>query len=131
MENKKIKNAKKCSIDGIDFKSRLELYTYKRLKEEGLNFSYEAKTWTIIEKFEYLGEKIRAVTITPDFVNLDKKIIIEVKGYATDIYKLRLKVFKKHLGMNRDEYTIYHVKNQKQVEDVILDIKRKDVQSSN
>lgn len=125
MDNKKIKNAQKCSADGIDFKSRLELYTYSRLKDEGLDFSYEAKTWTIIEKFEYLDEKVRAVTITPDFVHQDKKIIIEVKGYATDIYKLRLKVFKRYLSVNKNEYIIYHVKNQKQVEDVILDIKRK------
>jgi len=122
--NKKVLNATPLTVDDIKFKSKLEVYTYRRLREEGFNFSYEAKSWIIQEKFEYIGEKIRPITIKPDFVDFEKRIIIEVKGFATDIYTLRLKMFKRFLSVNKCEYKIYHVKNQKQVEELITQLKQ-------
>ena len=122
--NTKVRNAVKTTYDGINFKSRLEVYTYRRLKEEGFNFDYEAQSWIIIEKFEYLGEKVRPITIKPDFVDNENKIIVEVKGWATDTYKLRLKLFKRHLMINRTEYQIYHVSTQKALETLILELKK-------
>lgn len=121
--NKKVKNAQPLVYDGIKFKSKLEVYTYKKLKEEDLGFEYEKNKWTIVEKFEYMDEKVRAITIKPDFVNTNKKIIIEVKGWPTDIYKLRLKLFKKYLKVGMCEHLIYHVKNQTEVDRVIKELK--------
>jgi hypothetical protein len=122
--NVKVRGAVKVEVDGIKFRSKLESYVYRRLKEEGFNFLYESRSWTIIEKFEYMGETIRPITIKPDFVDEDNKIIIEVKGWATDTYKLRLKLFKRHLMVNRINYTIYHISTQKALETLILDLKK-------
>ena len=37
----KIRNSNSFEIDGVIFKSRLESYCFKRLKEEGVPFEYE------------------------------------------------------------------------------------------
>ncbi len=125
--NLKIRNATKVEIDGIKFRSKLEAYTYRRLKEEGFKFLYEEITYTIIEKFEYMGEKIRPITITPDFIDPDKRIIIEVKGFSNELYPMRLKLFKRYLHMNRLEFQLYEVRTQRQVEELIINLKKDNV----
>lgn len=119
----KIKNATKIEFDGIKFKSKLEAYAYRRFKEEGLKFKYEAHKYHIIEKFEYMGEKIRPCTLTPDFVDDSAQIIVEVKGFETDISKLKRKLLKKHFHIMRQEWTIYLVKSQRQIEELITKLK--------
>lgn len=47
MENKKIKNASKCFLDNIKFKSKLEKSIYTTLKEFGFNPLYEPTTFTL------------------------------------------------------------------------------------
>lgn len=118
-----IKNATKVEIDGIKFRSKLEAFAYKRFKEEGLDFEYEAHTYTIIEKFEYMGEKLRAATLTPDFINQDKRIMIEVKGFETDMSKIKRKLLKRVLHLAREDWQIYIVKSQKQVNELIDKLK--------
>lgn len=122
--NVKVRNATKVEYDGIKFRSKLEAYTYKRLKEEGFNFAYEEITYTIIEKFEYQGEKIRPITITPDFIDNDRRIIIEVKGFANELYPMRLKLFKRYLHLNRLNFLLYEVRTQKEVEALIINLKQ-------
>lgn len=122
----KIRNATRTEYDGIKFRSKLEAYTYKRLKEENFNnFRYEEITYDIIEKFEYMGEKVRAVKMTPDFIDPDNKILIEVKGYANDVYPLKKKLLKRYMKINNLDFTMFEVKNQKQVEEVIKQLKTK------
>lgn len=123
--NVKVRNATRVVYDDIQFRSKLEAYTYRRLKEEGFNFKYEETTYTIIEKFEYMGEKIRPITITPDFIDQDNRIIIEVKGFANELYPMRLKLFKRYLHINRLEFKLYEVNTQKKVEEVINELKSK------
>lgn len=123
--NKKVINATKVTIDGIKFRSKLEAYTYRRFKQEGFNFRYEEVTYTILEKFEYMGEKIRAIKRIPDFIDSDNKIIIEVKGHATPEYLLKQKLFKHYLMINNLNFTLYTVKNQGQVEELIKELKIK------
>lgn len=121
--NGKIRNATKVEYAGIKFRSKLEAYTYRRFKEEGFNFRYEETTYIILEKFEYMGEKIRAIKRIPDFIEHDKKIIIEVKGFATAEYKLKQKLFKHFLVINNLNFTLYTVSSQKQVEELIKQLK--------
>jgi len=123
--NVKVRNATRTEYDGIKFRSKLEAYTYRRLKEEGFNFKYEEITYTIIDKFEYMGEKIRPITITPDFIDPDNKIIIEVKGFANELYPMRLKLFKRYLHINNLEFRLYEVNTQKKVEELLNDLKSK------
>ena len=92
--NKKVKNATPIESDGIQFKSKLELYTYKQLKEAGLEADYESKKYTLLPKFEYNDEQIRPMTFKPDFPANNGSFIIECKGFSNDAFPLRWKLFK-------------------------------------
>lgn len=97
----KIKNAKKQTIDGINFKSQLEGFFYSEAKKAGINdFQYEGKKFLLQDKFTatssgielytkidatdkknvkkkiVFGEvtsKIRTITYTPDFICIDEE----------------------------------------------------------
>ena len=88
----KVRNAQPNEYDGIKFRSKLETYTYKALKNAGIDAKYEAEHFLLIPKFEYNGEKIRPMTYLPDFVG--NGFIIECKGMITDSFPLRFKIFK-------------------------------------
>lgn len=118
--NKKVRNAKVQSFGGITFKSGLEVYAYKKFIENNIDVAYEEKTFTILDSFEYGGKKIRAVHITPDFIG--KGFIVETKGWATDVFKLRWKLFLKHLADTNQEYKLYIPRNQGEVDACIKEI---------
>ena len=56
--NKKVRNATACKKDGIEFKSKLELYTYNKLKQNKLGGEYENHKFDLLEKFEFKGESV-------------------------------------------------------------------------
>ena len=114
-ENKKIKNATKVSLKGINFKSRLEARMYEILVKEGLKPKYEEETFTLWEgfkpttpfydrskktnKLELMTTKLINITYTPDFILWYKgwKVIIEVKGVENDVFPIKKKLFRKYL----------------------------------
>jgi len=138
--NKKVRNATKIIQDGIQFKSKLEVYCYKKLKENNINFRYEEDTFELIGKFEYpntclepfkdgkkwsMGDKtnkIRPIKYTPDFANTKDGWIIECKGNANDIFPIKWKLFKHYLFINRLNYRLYLPKNQGHVDECIKNI---------
>ena len=128
--NKKVRNAVSCVYKGIKFRSKLELFTYKQLEEAGIKALYEKKKFVLMEGFHFSNRcvephkskgyvdmtvKIRDITYTPDFVDPKGKWIIEVKGFANDIFPLKWKLFKHHLKENGYDYTLFLPKNQGQV----------------
>ena len=113
----RIKNATPTQYDGIKFRSKLEVYTYKKLKEAKICAEYEPTHFELIPKFEYQGEKVRAMTYLPDFVGKD--FIIECKGLMGDSFPLRWKIFKYTLMKQNSNYKLYLVRNQKQVDELI------------
>lgn len=117
----KVKNATPNIYDGIKFKSKLETYTYKKLKEAKIKADYEPTHFELIPKFEYQGEKVRAMTYLPDFVGKD--FIIECKGLMGDSFPLRWKIFKYTLMKQNSNYKLYLVRNQKQVDELINKLK--------
>ena len=117
----KVKNATPTQLDGIKFRSKLEAYTYKKLKEANIKAEYEPIHFELIPKFEYQGEKIRAMTYLPDFVGKD--FIIECKGLITDSFPLRWKIFKYTLMKRNSNYKLYLVRNQKQVDELVKKLK--------
>ena len=145
-ENKKIKNAKITVFEGIEFKSGLEFFTYKHLKENGIDFVYEQHKFVIHPEFicgfpsieqngvqkmfkEHRG-KILPITYTPDFSDaampLPTEFIIECKGFCNEIFPLKLKLFKKLLTDSGFKGTYYMPRNQKQVRETIaLILKRR------
>lgn len=62
----RVKNATKVDKYGLHFRSKLELYTYEAFMNAGIPVLYEPKRFTLLNKFEYLGEKIRPITYLPD-----------------------------------------------------------------
>ena len=118
-ENKKIKNATKVEVNGIKFRSKLEAYTYKKLKENNIQADYESKRYILLEKFKFFEESIRAMTYLPDFVG--KGFVIECKGWKNDAWPLREKLFKYYLTKNEPNTKFYLVRTQKQV-DALIDI---------
>ena len=133
-KNKKVRNAVSKVYKGIKFRSKLELFTYKKLEEAGIKALYEKKKFVLMEGFrfeqesiepsnkratkgEYINnaDKVRDITYTPDFVDPNGKWIIEVKGFANDVFPLKWKMFKQHIMQNGLEYKLFLPKNQKQV----------------
>lgn len=119
----KIRNVCPNTYDEIKFRSKLETYTYKKLKEANIPAQYEAIHFELIPKFEYNGEKVRAMTYLPDFVGED--FIIECKGLMGDSFPLRWKIFKYTLMKSNAKYKLYLVRNQKQVDQMINELKTK------
>ena len=128
--NKKVRNATSKVYKGIKFRSKLELFTYKKLEEAKVKCLYEKKKYVLQEGFHYSQQcyephktkgyvdntyKIRDITYTPDFVDPNGKWIIEVKGFANDVFPVKWKMFKNHLMQLEDPPVLYLPKNQGQV----------------
>ena len=133
-------NASKVKYDNILFASKLEVYCYKRLKEEGLFEHYEYEKFTIIDSFspsvkcyertangkgelkDRSSSKVRAMTYTPDFTGFD--YIIECKGRANDSFPIRWKLFKWSQEQKGDTRSLYKPQNQREIDLVIELIKK-------
>lgn len=121
--NVKVRNATPTEVDGIKFKSKLEGYTYLQLKKADIEAEYESTHFTLIPAFIFNNEKIRKMTYLPDFVGKD--FIIECKGMMTDSFPLRWKVFKYMLHLTGVKYELYLVRNHKDVDRMIENLKTK------
>ncbi len=128
--NKKVRNATSKVYKRIKFRSKLELFTYKKLEEASIKSLYEKKKYVLQEGFHYSQQcyephktkgyvdntyKVRDITYTPDFVDPNGKWIIEVKGFANDVFPVKWKMFKNHLMQLEDPPVLYLPKNQGQV----------------
>lgn len=113
----KVRNATPNEYDGIKFRSKLETYTYKKLKEANINADYEMHRYELLPAFTFGNKKYRAMTYKPDFVG--DKFIIECKGYPNDAWALREKLFKYYLYANNLNIDYYIVRTQKQVDELI------------
>ena len=116
----RVKNATKVSKYGIDFRSKLELYTYEAFMNAGIPVKYEPKHFTLSPKLEYLGEKIRAITYLPD--SIGRGSVVECKGLIGDSFPLRYKLFKYYLKRHHSKMKCYLVRNHKQVDEMIQEI---------
>lgn len=117
----KICNATPNIYDGIKFRSKLETYTYKKLKEANIIADYEMHRYELLPAFTFGDKKYRAITYKPDFVG--DKFIIECKGYPNDAWALREKLFKYYLYVNNLDIEFYIVHTQKQVDEIVDKLK--------
>ena len=134
----KIRNATAKVYKGIKFRSKLEVFTYKQLEAAGIKSMYEENTYTLMPGFypimdsyepskgEYKNnaKKVRGIKYTPDFVDPNGEWIIEVKGYANDVFPIKWKLFKLYLIENDMQCTLFLPKNQKQVKETVELIKK-------
>lgn len=120
----KVRNATPTEYDGIKFRSKLEMYTYKKLREARINADYEQHRFELLPAFVALsGKKYRAMTYLPDFVGKD--FIIECKGFPNESWPLRKKLFEYALVRDNLKYDFYEVHTQKEVDTLVLNLKEK------
>lgn len=118
----KIRNATPTEYDGIKFRSKLEMYTYKKLREARIDADYEQHRFELLPAFVALsGKKYRAMTYLPDFVG--KNFIIECKGFPNESWPLRKKLFEYALLSLDIKYNFYEVHTQKEVDALVLNLK--------
>jgi hypothetical protein len=118
--NQKVRNATTVDKYGLHFRSKLECYTYEAFMNAKIAVKYEPKHFTLLPKFEYLGEKIRPITYLPDFVG--RGFMVECKGLITDSFPLRYKLFKYYLKRHHSKMKCYLVRNHKQVDEMIKEL---------
>lgn len=111
----KIKSAK-VSADGYTFDSKLEYHFYHKCKQLGIKVAVKPETFTVLDKFKFHAETVRAITYTPDFYLPEHNVIIETKGFPNDSFPMRLKLFKKHLVDTGRTETYKQLKNQKEID---------------
>lgn len=99
-------NAVKTDVDGVTFDSRKEAERYKylmMLQSAGVISDLRLQPrYLLQDSFIYDGKKIRKIEYIADFeYHQDGDIIVEdVKGYKTDVYKIKKKLFlKKYEGV--------------------------------
>ena len=90
-----------CTVDGINFQSRLEARRYTQLKQmekEGVihNLVLQPK-FLIQEKFEdpYTHKKYQPIHYIGDFLYVAEgcqQVVEEIKGFATEVFRLKFKL---------------------------------------
>lgn len=103
--------SKKVIIDGIKFDSKKEGEYYQKLKileKKGLIKDLELqKEYLLQDKFVINGKTRRKITYRADFSYVstedDKLHVVDVKGFRTDLYKLKKKLFEYKYGVEIEE----------------------------
>lgn len=92
---------KKLEVDGVKFDSKLELYCHDLLTKLKFDFEFQKKI-ILIDGFRYNKKAIRPITLTVDFVvkHNDIDYYIDIKGFATDVSKIKYKMLRYQLKDN-------------------------------
>lgn len=105
----KYKN-KKVVVDNILFDSKKEANYYtklKILKDAGKILDLELqKKFVLQPTFKLNGKTYRAITYIADFVYKDQEgqtHVVDTKGYRTQVYKIKKKIFMKKYGIEIEE----------------------------
>lgn len=103
--------SKKVIIDGIKFDSKREGEYYQKLKillKQGLIKDLELqKEYLLQDKFVINGKTRRKITYRADFSYVstedDKLHVVDVKGFRTELYKLKKKLFEYKYNIEIEE----------------------------
>ena len=104
----KYKN-KKVVVDNILFDSKKEANYYTKLKilrDVGKISGLRLQEKFILQpSFKLNGKTYRAITYVADFVYKDDKgmHVVDTKGYRTETYKIKKKLFMKRFGIEIEE----------------------------
>lgn len=98
-------NSKKTIVDGIEFDSKKEANRYCELNllesaGEIKNLQLQPR-FILQESFKYQGKTERKIEYVADFMYEEKdgQVVVEdTKGFKTDVYKLKRKLFLKKYG---------------------------------
>ena len=101
-------HSKKVIYNGIRFDSKKEMNFYIKLKmlekaKKIRNLQLQKK-YELQPSFKINGKTVRSINYIADFVYEDTKVhIIDVKGFRTDVYKLKKKMFEYKYGIEIEE----------------------------
>lgn len=104
----KYKN-KKVVVDNILFDSKKEAnyYIYLKMLEDAGKISglRLQEKFVLQPSFKLNGKTYRAITYVADFVYKDDKgmHVVDTKGYRTETYKIKKKLFMKKFGIEIEE----------------------------
>ena len=137
--NKRKSSLKKKSLG--KFASSIEKYCSNKLREAGIEFTYEETEFKLMESFRFehkyfkmtnkkklMSDRSNSVQqpirYTPDFVCKDHTWIVETKGYLPSHhdFPMRWKLFLNHIMNNNLGYDVYLAKNKQQVDQAITEI---------
>jgi len=123
------------------YKSGIEKYCADQLKQFGLAFAYEEKTFELVERFRFPNKYFKMtakgktmsdrsdsvvlpITYTPDFMGKDHNWIIETKGYLPSHHDFPMwwKLFLRHLTSSKSNSIVFLAKNSQQVDQAIQEI---------
>ena len=92
---------KKIEVNGVKFDSKLEMYCYDLLTKLNFEFDFQKKI-ILVEDFRYNKKAIRPITLTVDFIVKynDIDYYIDIKGFATDVSKIKYKMLRYQLKDN-------------------------------
>lgn len=138
--NRKVMNASISTYRGVEFKSKLEGKAYELFLDAGLAPEYELEAITLLDGFKpsvgfyttpekgrVLGLNsyvVRKTTYTPDFIIRGRRnYYIETKGFKTDSYNIKVKLFRRWLEDNDPTAYFFEVKTLNQVRQAINIIK--------
>lgn len=101
-------HAQKTVLDGIKFDSKKEANRYAELKlmeRAGLIKGLQRQVrFALIPSFDVDGKHYRPTTYVADFVYTDvksgKQVVEDCKGFRTDIYRLKAKMFAHKFGVS-------------------------------
>lgn len=97
-------HAKKTTVDGITFDSRREADRYlvlKSMEEDGAIEDLRRQVrYELVPAFDVDGKHYRPVFYVADFAYVEdgKEVVEDVKGMATDVYRLKSKLFARRYG---------------------------------
>lgn len=101
-------HATKTVVDGITFDSKKEAKRYAELKllerAGAIRDLRRQVKYELIPAFVVPGKHYRACNYIADFVYIDTKtgakVVEDCKGFRTDVYKLKAKMFAKKYGVS-------------------------------
>lgn len=108
-QSKKSKyHAQKTVLDGIKFDSKKEANRYAELKimeRAGLISGLQRQVrFELIPAFDVDGKHYRPTSYVADFVYTDvksgKQVVEDCKGFRTDVYRLKAKMFARKYGVS-------------------------------
>lgn len=125
--NKRMIKSISTTIDNVKMKSRLEGTMYQLLKDNKIPFKYESDSFILSDSFVFNNDyyarlssgkgdycnrgfkRTNTITYKPDFIIKTPNYfaIIETKGYATEAYNMRMKLFKSYLNRNNINCDIF------------------------
>ena len=92
VSNSRVKNATK--VDGFD--SKLEKFMFDQLELSGISFKHQY-SFLLQPKFKLNDKLVRAIHWRADFFLPVLNVVIDTKGYPTEIFKIKFKMFQYRL----------------------------------